>query len=115
MVEVYPAASLRIWGLPDRGYKRTANLPRLADLVDRLRAAAPWLDLGAYEPLCRGSDHAFDAVVAALTARAAALTLATRPADDEVAAARVEGWIAVPTAPLDALPAPDIQGLVVRG
>jgi hypothetical protein len=54
-------------------------------------------------------------VVAALTARAAALTLATRPADDEVTAARVEGWIAVPTAPLDALPAPDIQGPVVRG
>jgi hypothetical protein len=50
--------------VPARGYKGTANLPRLADLVDRLRAQVPWLDLGSYEALCRASDHATDALVA---------------------------------------------------
>jgi predicted nuclease with RNAse H fold len=103
VVEVYPAASLRVWGLPDRGYKRTANLPRLAELVDRLQTQAPWLDLGAYEARCRASDHAFDAVVAALTARATALGLATRPGREHLDTARTEGWIAVPTSSLNDL------------
>jgi hypothetical protein len=52
--------------------------------------------------LCRGSDHALDAVVAAITARCAAIGLATRPDGDQLAAARTEGWIALPTAPLEA-------------
>ncbi|GAA3609146.1 DUF429 domain-containing protein [Nonomuraea rosea] len=70
VVEVYPAACLKRWGLPYRGYKRAANLVELDMLVDRLLAAAPWLELGEYEPLCRASDDATDAVVSALAARA---------------------------------------------
>lgn len=68
VVEVYPAASLRLWGLPHRGYKRAGNLNTLSDLVDRLTVAAPWLDLGPHEHICRNSDDALDAVLAALTA-----------------------------------------------
>lgn len=101
VVEVYPAASLRQWGLPYRRYKGTAHTEARARLVDGLLAAAPWLTLGPYEDACRRSDHALDAVVAALAARAAALGLATAPGPD-LAAAEVEGWIALPTcAPAD--------------
>ncbi|MFG1834105.1 DUF429 domain-containing protein [Micromonospora chersina] len=103
VVEVYPAASLRQWGLPHRGYKGRQNSGALNGLVDQLTTTAPWLQLGGFEPVCRGSDHAVDAVVAALTARAAAIGQATRPAEADLAAATTEGWIALPTAPLASL------------
>ncbi|MFC4070445.1 DUF429 domain-containing protein [Actinoplanes subglobosus] len=103
VVEVYPAASLRIWGLPWNGYKGTAQLAARIELVDQLRAAAPWLDLGAFADRCVRSDHVLDAVVAALTARAAACGLTAGPAPDQLGAARREGWIALPTVALDGL------------
>ncbi|MGP3933596.1 DUF429 domain-containing protein [Nonomuraea sp. KM88] len=103
VVEVYPAACLKQWGLPHRGYKRAANLAGLGELVDRLREAAPWLDLGGHEPLCRASDDATDAVISALAARASALGLATVPAGNQAQAAATEGWIALPTTPLNSL------------
>lgn len=104
VVEVYPAAALKVWGLPHRGYKGAAHGEARAGLVDRLLQEAPWLDLGAHDQTCRRSDHALDAVVAGLNARAAAIGLVTTPAGDQAAAA-VEGWIAVPTSALAALPA----------
>jgi predicted nuclease with RNAse H fold len=104
VVEVYPAASLRVWGLLHRGYKRSVNIGVLAELVAALEAAAPWLDLGAHRELCLRSDDAFDAVIAALTSRAAALSLVTAPADDTMwQLARKEGWIALPTTELGEL------------
>jgi hypothetical protein len=104
VVEVYPAASLKRWGLPHRSYKRPGDAQELGRLVDQLLAAAPWLDGGGAESLCRRSHDATDAVVAALTARAASQGLTSRPAARQEPAARTEGWIAVPTAPLSALP-----------
>lgn len=103
VVEVYPAAALKRWGLPYRGYKRAANLAALGRLVDRLLEAAPWLDLNEHERVCRASDDATDAVVCALAARAAALGLVTVPPEDQSGVAATEGWIALPTAPLDRL------------
>ncbi|MEV4702960.1 DUF429 domain-containing protein [Actinoplanes sp. NPDC049316] len=100
IAEVYPAASLKIWGLPWRGYKTARNRQALGAVVDGLLATAPWLRLGEHEALCRRSDHALDAVVAALAARAVALGRAT-VADRDVA--RTEGWIALPTGPLGSL------------
>lgn len=103
VVEVYPAASLKQWGLPYQGYKGRQNNGALNDLMDQLTAATPWLQLDEFEPACRGSDHAVDAVVAALTARAAAIGHATRPGPADLAAAITEGWIALPTTPLTGL------------
>ncbi|EXG80290.1 DUF429 domain-containing protein [Cryptosporangium arvum] len=103
VVEAYPAGSLKCWGLPHRRYKGTANAPARHALVDELLARAPWLDLGPHEPLCRASDHALDAVLAGLTARAAALGLTHPPLPEDAAAAAKEGWIALPTGPLDEL------------
>jgi predicted nuclease with RNAse H fold len=93
VVEVYPAASLRVWGLTR--HRNDANWR--SDIVDRLTTAPPWLDLGSFEMRCRTSSHAFDAVIAAFTARAAALGLTHAPTDEQMEFARVEGWIAVPT------------------
>ena len=39
MTEVYPAASLKQWGLPYRGYKQPGNPAALPDLVSELEAA----------------------------------------------------------------------------
>ncbi|TDC49107.1 DUF429 domain-containing protein [Jiangella ureilytica] len=113
VVEVYPAASLKVWGLSHRGYKGVAHRQARGDLVTQLCAAAPWLDLGAHDAACRASDHVLDAVAAALSARAAAIGKASVPGLGHEAAAAVEGWIAVPTGGLAGLvttPAGDQAG-----
>lgn len=102
VVETYPAAALRVWGLPYQRYKgrdRTAELDRL---VAELTAVAP-LDLAMSADLCRQSDDAMGAVLCALVARAAALRMTTRPPPEMQATAALEGWIVLPTEPLPAL------------
>lgn len=103
LAEVYPAASLKRWGLPHRGYKQQRNPGALPELVTRLQTAAPWLQIGPHEPVCRTSHDALDAVIAALTARAAALGLTLRPDTELQQPASREGWIALPITPLTAL------------
>jgi predicted nuclease with RNAse H fold len=103
VIEVYPAASLRSWGLRHRGYKRPAGRIALATAADDLLAAAPWLDCGPHEETIRRSHDAFDAVVAALTARAASRGQTYPPGQDDLAAAAAEGWIAVPRTPISQL------------
>jgi len=107
VVEVYPAVSLFQWDLTHNGYKRAAKTPELNGVVDALLAAAPWLDLGEYDRLCRSSDDAFDAVIASLTARAAVCNQTVAPTSVQAAMAAREGWIALPLkASLDKLVAP---------
>ncbi|MGH3648783.1 MAG: DUF429 domain-containing protein [Micromonosporaceae bacterium] len=103
VVEVYPAASLKRWELPHNGYKGSSKRERLQDVVDALTAAAEWLVLGQFEEACRRSDDAVDAVIAALTARAAALGKTDRPSKEHAVAAATEGWIAIPASALSAL------------
>ena len=104
---LYPAASLQRWGLTHHKYKGSDNRAEREGLIAALLRAAPWLELGAYADLCARSDDALDAVVAALTARAAALGLTSTPADGHQRdLAQREGWIALPEAPLSALIGP---------
>lgn len=106
LAEVYPAASLKIWGLNGRGYKG-GGIPeaeRLGNLLESLRAQAPWLDLAGNEDKLARSDDLFDAVVASLTARAVARRRTLLPGDAHAAAARSEGWIHLPSCSLDRLP-----------
>ena len=91
-------------GTAPPGYKQPRNAQALEALIDDLLAAASWLDPGPYESLCRSLHDDADAVIAALTARAAQQGLATRPDVLQEAAARSEGWIALPTSPLRQLP-----------
>jgi predicted nuclease with RNAse H fold len=97
VVEVYPAASLRVWQLEPGQYKQRAGTQQLGLLVDQVKGAAPWLDFGDTDAMCRTRHDAFDAVIAALAARAVAVNLALRPRTaEEAAAASREGWTAVP-------------------
>ena len=89
MFEVYPAAALKAWGLPKMG---------LALLLDSVRQRCPWLEIPAqHDVLLRTNKDAFDAMIASLVSRAAALGQTSRPRDDsETRRAKVEGWIAFP-------------------
>jgi predicted nuclease with RNAse H fold len=100
IVEVYPAAALRRWDLPSRGYKRKENAGARSELVKRfVLETAEWLTMSDDGVgLCVESDDAFDALVAGLVARAVALDLVEAiPPEDRDSALR-EGWIAVPKA-----------------
>ena len=106
LAEVYPAASLKLWGLLARGYKgRDApETERLALLLDALTQAAPWLDLAGTADRLTASDDLFDALIASLTARAVALGRTLQPNESHAQAARTEGWIHLPAGALSDLP-----------
>ena len=97
VVEVYPAASLKVWGLTHQGYKRPREPEKLGQLMDELATQTPWLKQGEIAGQCRRSHDAADALIAALAARAASRGLTLRPRNPaEEAAARTEGWVAIP-------------------
>jgi len=104
--EVYPAAALRQWGLRHNRYKGPDNRPALRGLVASLRGRAPWLAITPTDAeLLAACDDAFDALIASLSARAAFRGLTHEPTREEMAAALVEGWIALPQkGSLEALP-----------
>lgn len=106
LAEVYPAASLKLWGLAARGYKGRGapETERLAAVLDALATAAPWLDLAGHEARLAGSDDMFDALIASLTARAVALGRTLLPAAGQARAALTEGWIHLPRGGLAGLP-----------
>jgi len=109
VLEVYPAAALRQWGIDSRGYKRragateAARLARgevLSALVRQLRGvAAPWLHLSdAVGARFEESDDLFDALIAALVARALEIGQCLAIPSEHAAEARAEGWIHLPLA-----------------
>ena len=100
VVEVYPAAALKCWHLPFQTYKGPLHREALGRLVDALLEALPMLDLCDTEPLCRQSDDAFDAVICALVARAAAKGMTAGPPEHLTPLVASEGWIMLPTTPL---------------
>jgi len=96
--EVYPSATLRNWGFSTVGYKTdvTIRSTLLAAILER----APWLKPGPMAELMTASDDAFDAVIAALAARAHALGQWHRPPPESLDRASREGWIALPSVDL---------------
>lgn len=111
-VEVYPAAALDRWGLPGSGYK-ASDKAVLEDLVEAVFDAVPALELSADDrQACATSDDAFDALVAALVARAALLGLTDPPPRALSGQAAEEGWIHLPlrgSLPLLGLPSPALR------
>jgi predicted nuclease with RNAse H fold len=96
--EMYPAGSLFCWKLRCRGYKKRVDAGCAGlrkEILSELRMKLPWLDVP--ETYAESSD-ALDALVAALSARAAAQGLTAKPNPDQMATARREGWIHLPTA-----------------
>ena len=101
LLELMPGAFLRSVGLPWKGYKKGR---RSAELRERItgalsKASAIALpDLGAVRMGCHASDDFLDAVVAATGAACWVRDRARfrHPQPDELALARLEGWIHVP-------------------
>ena len=99
VAEVYPAATLRTWKLSHSGLQGAEGSSQRTAVLDCLSNLMPTLGFrpGA-RSRCIKSDHAFDALVCALTARAVKTDRTTLPVDDdEVRRATIEGWIHVPT------------------
>ena len=97
VVETYPAAALRIWGLPWKGYKGTGpgKEQKRAEIVGTLaEEVGSWLTL--VESQCRESDDMLDGLVAALVARAVAVKGCEPIPDADRDLAKKEGWIALP-------------------
>ena len=96
--ETYPAAALHQWGFRSTGYKGNSKVDSLRALFVNLQERAPWLEVpeSEHQNLLANNDDAFDALVATLIARAAALGLILKPTPVVVSEARTEGWIAIP-------------------
>lgn len=94
--EVYPAAALKCWGLPYRGYKGAKNSAQRSVLVDSLSSKLQWLNWDGYRDLCEADDNALDAVVAALVAREVDGGRCEAPPADLGEVAQREGWIWLP-------------------
>ena len=99
VVEVYPAGALGLWGLKEGSYKGKAAVERRRDLVQRVvDDTRRWLTLSQDQiEQCVADDNAFDALIAALVARAAAIGETIKIPKKHHEVARREGWIALPT------------------
>jgi predicted nuclease with RNAse H fold len=102
VIEAYPAPALTTWGLSAVGYKSRIGASRLPQLLAQLEAEIGELDMTDEQREAASTDHnCFDALVASLVARAAALGLTQPPGPGEESERAVrEGWIHVPTNPL---------------
>lgn len=91
VAEVYPAAALKQWGLPHRGYKKDSAAR--ASILESLPIHA-----GEHVETIAGDDNILDALIAALVAREIPSGGTAWPAQDQRELALVEGWIHVPHA-----------------
>jgi predicted nuclease with RNAse H fold len=107
IVEVYPGAALKRWGLDRRGYKTSGNAEKKKAqrskrelLLREIDVSAPWLRWqDDARERCIESDDALDAFLSALIARAAAVGSTVWPKTRaQWRAARAEGWIHLPRA-----------------
>lgn len=98
IVEVYPVAALRRWDFDPRRYKQVAGVDARSALVSAFRRRTnAWLSVGAdFWLICEKSHDAFDALIAALVARACAVGLTDACPEDLKGVASREGWIALP-------------------
>jgi len=102
IVEAYPAAALAVWSIERTGYKKATDAgarrrgAMLAAITRQLSRRVRWS--GTDESTCVATDHALDAFVCALVARAAALGKVHSVPDEQRDTARCEGWITLPLA-----------------
>ena len=98
VVEAYPAVALKRWGFTSRGYKGSAGASARIELVELFaRRTADWLVLRKEDVTAfRSSDDAFDSLIAALVARASAMSLVESIDERDRSFALREGWIALP-------------------
>ncbi len=95
LVEVYPGATLRNWKLDTTGYRISPEAR--ATLLEQLEQQAPWLEISSFGTQMIQSADCFDAVIAALAARAVHQGNYNKPASEQLESAKFEGWIGLPT------------------
>lgn len=96
IVEVYPAAAIKVWELTFPAYKnktRDVTAPAIAAAVENL-AKVGGLELDFADDIT--TEHQLDALICALVARAARLGKTREPAAEDEKLAKVEGWIHLP-------------------
>ena len=101
LLELMPGAFLKAVGLPYKGYKKGRRAAELREKITAVLADAsgiPLPDLDSVRMGCHAHDDFLDAVVAAVGAAcwAAGSERFRHPRPDELALARLEGWIYVP-------------------
>ena len=101
VVEIYPGAALRIWNLETKDYRKSEQARQL--LLESICSRASWLDLGDYKAQLVQSCDAFDSLIAALTTRVVVIGGSTKPAENQLKIAEIEGWIYLPTIALEDL------------
>ena len=108
VIEAYPAPALAGWGISATGYKSRVGVARIPELLSRVEEGLGGIEMTPQERELAGVDHnCFDALIASLVARAAALGLTQGPeSTEDVDRAVREGWIHVPTNPLSDLISP---------
>jgi len=104
--EVYPGAALIAWNLAGESVRYKKDRDARAKLMEALAPTDGWLELSdEVRGSCIHSDHALDALLAGLVARAAATGRTHAPPKDlDVATVVREGWIHLPPTELDQLP-----------
>jgi len=100
VIEVYPAAALAAWEIKPGRYKGPGGLEARRSLLSSLVRALPGLDVGGHGPAFVETDHAIDALIAALVARAHILGQVRQPTEAQANDAAVEGWIWLPDRPI---------------
>lgn len=98
VAEVYPAAALKRWGLPYRGYKdKTAQSAAIREtIVDGLSRRWPRLSLAGARASLVANDHLLDALICAVLA-GAIVEGETEPIPPELRdGGGREGWIHLP-------------------
>jgi len=102
-IECYPSAALYRFGFSRAELKNAKTDQDVrSKLLAEILARAPWLNIdGDTQARLARIGDAFDAFIAALVARAAAIGMTDRPPPQLAELAAVEGWIHLPS--LDAL------------
>ena len=107
--ETCPDPALRAWTdgdprslMPRESYRGADRAARREDLINLISERAGLSDPAGLLALCAAHDHCLDALICALVAGAAWLGLTAVP-PALPGAAHSEGWIHVPTCPLQAL------------
>ncbi len=102
LIETYPAAVLRRWGMSATGYKRAGGAGVRRELVRNLGIASGPLRAPLSRALHDCDDDLFDAAICALVAAAVGIGVTMPPQDGvEFDHAVQEGWIHLPTVPLE--------------
>jgi len=110
VIEAYPAAALRAWGLSNSEYKGTTHAEACRILAGELTSRCGPLSTAAAACLDGCDDDGLDGFVCALVARAALAGNTTRLGPEHIEAARREGWIHVPTVDLASITGPTPSG-----